>query len=613
MLSVVANNIDLSKYTKYYEQYFARIQPKVEKTNTPIYYPFQLPITYLDASMVHPLSKIVCNDLELNTPLHANKKCMYDYLLKPKHQFANQMIQEWSKQFTTDIMYLSESQRVIMEHPEYLNRMKETPYNMDCENIMSIWKSLKEDDNFLDKYCYMEWEILEYLNHSSPFLQTLSVINLLSPLTSLIVPIILLIFPFILLKIQSIPITFDKYVDVLKTLAKNHFIGKSLLSMKGVSFQNFGYVFITLGLYLLQIYQNFMSCIRFYKNTRKINNDLCDMKAYLKYSIQSLDAFTTIHANKVSYSKFCSDARKHRVVLQRLHSELDCIQPFRLSFFKLNEIGYMLKCYYQIFINPEYDQSIRYSIGFEGYINNLSGIHENMCSNAISCAEFIKDNETDIQNHYYPPFSADNTENIVKNDCHFDKNMIITGVNASGKTTILKSTMLNIIFTQQFGCGYYESCVLNPYTYIHSYLNIPDTSERDSLFQAESRRCKEIIDIIHKTSGDGSRHFCIFDELYSGTNPIEATKSAYAFLAYMSKYKQVDFILTTHYTSMCKKIKSCKRIRNYKMDVQKNDDENLIYTYKLKPGICNIQGAIEILKNMEYPPEIINTIKTYKV
>ena len=50
MLSVVANNIDLSKYTKYYEQYFARIQPKVEKTNTPIYYPFQLPITYIDGT-----------------------------------------------------------------------------------------------------------------------------------------------------------------------------------------------------------------------------------------------------------------------------------------------------------------------------------------------------------------------------------------------------------------------------------------------------------------------------------------------------------------------------------------------------------------------------------
>ena len=34
------------------------------------------------------------------------------------------------------------------------------------------------------------------------------------------------------------------------------------------------------------------------------------------------------------------------------------------------------------------------------------------------------------------------------------------------------------------------------YDKIHCYLNIPDTSNRDSLFQAEARRCKEIIDAL---------------------------------------------------------------------------------------------------------------------
>jgi dsDNA-specific endonuclease/ATPase MutS2 len=74
--------------------------------------------------------------------------------------------------------------------------------------------------------------------------------------------------------------------------------------------------------------------------------------------------------------------------------------------------------------------------------------------------------------------------------------MIITGPNASGKTTILKSTLINIIFTQQFGCGFYEFADVAPFNHIHCYLNIPDTSGRDSLFQAEARRCKEILDII---------------------------------------------------------------------------------------------------------------------
>jgi len=193
-------------------------------------------------------------------------------------------------------------------------------------------------------------------------------------------------------------------------------------------------------------------------------------------------------------------------------------------------------------------------------------------------------------------------------------NMVITGPNASGKTTALKTTTLNIIFSQQFGCGFYTSCVLNPYTHIHSYLNIPDTSGRDSLFQAESRRCKEIIDIINVENGEHtqSRHFCIFDELYSGTNPTEATKSAYAFLLYLSKRENVDFILTTHYVSICKKLKRSNKIQNYKMMIDLSGGTNNVkYTYKMKKGISKIQGAILILEEMNYPKEIINEIRYY--
>ena len=119
--------------------------------------------------------------------------------------------------------------------------------------------------------------------------------------------------------------------------------------------------------------------------------------------------------------------------------------------------------------------------------------------------------------------------------------MIISAPNKGGKTTILKTSAINIIFSQQFGCGFYKSANIKPYTHIHSYLNIPDTSERDSLFQAESRRCKDIIDIIVENNDTHYRHFCIFDELYSGTNPTEATQAGKAFLEYLSSYDSVTF------------------------------------------------------------------------
>jgi DNA mismatch repair ATPase MutS len=141
-------------------------------------------------------------------------------------------------------------------------------------------------------------------------------------------------------------------------------------------------------------------------------------------------------------------------------------------------------------------------------------------------------------------------------------------------------------------------------------LNIPDTSGRDSLFQAESRRCKEILDIISSSSPE-SRHHCIFDELYSGTNPVEATKSAYAFLKYLSKHENVDFILTTHYVKLCKKMKKAKRVENYKMVVEKDQQTKALkYTYRIKKGISKIQGAISILEEMRYPTEILNDMRS---
>jgi DNA mismatch repair ATPase MutS len=99
--------------------------------------------------------------------------------------------------------------------------------------------------------------------------------------------------------------------------------------------------------------------------------------------------------------------------------------------------------------------------------------------------------------------------------------------------------------------------------------------------------------------------------LYSGTNPEEATKSGYAFLKYLSKYKNVDFILTTHYNKICVKLNKNENIQNYKMNVIENTDSKLVYTYKMKKGISKVQGAIKILEDMEYPEEIINDVKNF--
>ena len=54
----------------------------------------------------------------------------------------------------------------------------------------------------------------------------------------------------------------------------------------------------------------------------------------------------------------------------------------------------------------------------------------------------------------------------VKNSISMKKNIIVTGPNAAGKTTLLKSLLLNVLFSQQVGKGFYDKANINPYEYL---------------------------------------------------------------------------------------------------------------------------------------------------
>ncbi len=486
----------------------------------------------------------------------------------------------------------------------------------------------KKKMRLLEKYSYIEFDYLKSFNENPLFLQSISLANLAAPVVSFLLPIMLLIIPFILLKIQGLPIDIDTYVTVLKDIAKHHFIGKALSTMNSLDMQNIAYLIFIAAFYIYSIYQNIVTCMRFYRNMEQINRHLYELRGDIDYSLHSMRTFSTIIESKDRYSDFNLELRRNFNVLIDLKKEISSIRPFTPSIFKAMELGELLRCYYILYSRDDYAEALQYSFGFEGYMNNMLGLYENIFLNRISPCSFTDISCTSFTDLYYAPHLD---IDFISNTCDFSQNFVITGPNASGKTTFLKSTLMNVIFSQQVGMGFYSGALIRPYTHIHSYLNIPDTSERDSLFQAESRRCKDIIDAIEDTSFEKQnktintkkfRHLCTFDELYSGTNPEEATKAAYSFLTYLDKRENVDFILTTHYVDICERIQSSKtsRIGLYKMGVLEKggsedepgvfDNNNSIeYTYKLVEGISRIQGAMKVLREMDYPEEILDGIE----
>jgi DNA mismatch repair ATPase MutS len=481
-----------------------------------------------------------------------------------------------------------------------------------------MWNEIKNDTGFKERYYYIDWPMWEFLNKSQPFLQFMSIYNMASPVISLFVPIIILIIPFFIIRLKGLTLTMQEYIDILKVVISQHAIGKLFTHFGSVSFQEKIYLVVSAGFYVFSIYQNILVCYRFSDNMKKIHKYFHEFKDYLNYSIESMKNYKKYSDDLINHShiEFNKTLNDKVLILNELKSKLDAISEFKYDIKKIGEIGNILKTFYEIYDDKTYEDAIMYSFGFNGYIDCIVGLQENIKEGKINFAQFTNDdvkskdkskskNKNMFKNSYYACLKD---KKHVKNTVKLNKNIIISGPNASGKTTIIKSTLINIIVSQQFGCGFYDSALLKPYDHIHCYLNIPDTSGRDSLFQAEARRCKEIIDIVDADLKHNDTHFCAFDELYSGTNPEEASISAIAFMKYIIKNKNVNSILTTHFIDVCKKLDKHKMIENHYMETNKNGHK-LEYLYEMKKGISKVKGGINVLYEMNYPSEIIeNTI-----
>lgn len=656
---------------------------------------FKLPISYVADK--REINKNILNDLELIESKDPLGNSLYSTILNPKSTFGKRFLNDWSKYYTTDVVFLKDSQQFYKSYENQYGGDLKAPVTMVVsvdgdektinphdiyDEIDKLWIDIAGDVNFKQRFNYIDIPILEKLNKSPGVMQLLSIYNLSSPVISLLSPLILMIIPFFILKFQKIEVTVSGYVSTLKKIFATHPIGKmfSLMDFSSLSWDKRIYLLMSFVFYIIQVYQNIMSCYRFYKNMILIHKNIFILRDYFTYTINNMSHILNISSNLTTYSEFRKELIRRKEKLENLCDTFSTIKPFKISFSKLMNIGKLMKLNYELFVDNDIKECVNYSFGFNAYYEHVDEIKVlidggkiNACvyvekgededddaeistipdtssntspkskskskskdkkkkksknisvtstkseASALSMASNRTDttdktdktdtrtpnstkNVTKFTNIYYPPY-----DNPVKNDVVIDKKIIITGPNAAGKTTVIKSVLLNIILSQQIGYGYYEKAEIKPYDYLHCYLNIPDTSGRDSLFQAESRRCKEILDCLEKEKD--KTHFCIFDELYSGTNPYEAVASAYGYIDHISNMKNVDLMLTTHYIQLCKNLKTNKNVKNYHMEVNVKSDYNVEYLYKYKKGISNIKGGIKVLYDLEYPESIIEKTK----
>lgn len=198
----------------------------------------------------------------------------------------------------------------------------------------------------------------------------------------------------------------------------------------------------------------------------------------------------------------------------------------------------------------------------------------------------------------------------VANPVNLDKNIIVTGPNAGGKTTYVKTILANVILGHTVGITYSVRSQMILYDTINSFMRVTDILGTRSYFEAEAEYCLNMIKKAVEISATKKRGLFLMDEPMHSTPPTEGMATAYAVIEYLSKLEGITLIITTHFHKLVKLEELYpEKFINLSVDAIV-DGKKYIFPYKIKRGYSYLCIAIELLDIKEFPSVIIeNAIK----
>ena len=192
-------------------------------------------------------------------------------------------------------------------------------------------------------------------------------------------------------------------------------------------------------------------------------------------------------------------------------------------------------------------------------------------------------------------------EEAVTNSASMRKPILITGSNASGKSTFLKTAAINAIFAQTIRtclASKYESC----YFMIYTSMALKDNLLcNESYYIAEIKSLKRIMDRLN----DNYPLFCVIDEVLRGTNTIERIAASSEVMRYLSG-KNCICLTATHDIELVSILEGL--FDNYHFQ-ESFKDNNIIFDYKIYPGKSNTRNAIKLLEIMGYPEDTVRAAR----
>jgi Mismatch repair ATPase (MutS family) len=210
--------------------------------------------------------------------------------------------------------------------------------------------------------------------------------------------------------------------------------------------------------------------------------------------------------------------------------------------------------------------------------------------------ELVKTNQPYIQitDLYHPLI-----ESPVVNSIAEHQSVLLTGSNASGKSTFIKTLAINAVLAQTIYTSISKSYKGSFFKIFSSMALRDNLLNKESYYIVEIKSLKRILDQVNRDIPT----LCFIDEVLRGTNTLERIAASSRILSNLARQNTLVFA-ATHDIELTHILE--RDFSNYHFQ-ERIEDNQIIFDYKLYKGKAVSKNAIKLLNMMGYPKEIINS------
>ena len=483
------------------------------------------------------------------------------------------LIQKLVKHPIKDKILLEKRQKTFIDYDIDIEILKE--YEND---ILWIYKISEEiNSNTSIEILFPSNFIISYINYIEILLDLYHTYKIyFIPITSILYPFSAFVAPYFYINnYLKMNLSINSYIEILYNILL--FLFKRTGNIR-TDITKYLSIFLYVGVYLYNMYQTYEVALFLYNTKEKLHNKMKGLVYFVKHSLN----ITNNLPKNIIDSYFNIDKSFQNIDIN--NSMTDIYKIWKDDLLK-DKLASLLKTIYGI--------DVIYSI------NNL------VLSGEWSIVSY-NNTETLLWGAKNPILN----NNQVCNPINLNKNIIVTGPNAGGKTTYVKTILANIILGQTIGITYSIKSQMIIYDTINSFMRVSDVLGNKSYFEAEAEYCLNMIKKAMQINSEGKKGLFLMDEPMHSTPPIEGMSTAYAVIEYLSNLNGITLIITTHFHKLVKLGELYpKKFINLSVDAIPRNNR-YYFPYKIKRGHSYLCIAIELLDIKEFPKTIIdNAIK----